>query len=304
MKKFNLEDWDIEPELDVNKDDFVYGNYVEWDRFRDENEENLIDYFEIYLPWSKKLNISEYIEFIRQDFFIKTDLLDKYEFNKLLICKQGTNVSNLQIQFIDQGDIDSSSLISDIFDYYGVPTGTEYEQELPEELQYWYNQFDEDYEYEYYKSHPLKINDYKQTVSEIQIKIGKNEDELVKKSLILASLIVSESLFKSIISNSLPEEKNISDFSKKIIDDYINQKLKKDNSRRELFKIIFSVDTAPKQNWIELRNSLAHDIESSELTEDEIKYSDSKGNICSYEIEELFKELFQFAEELEDIINK
>lgn len=106
--------------------------------------------------------------------------MDKYEFNKLLICKQGTNVSNLQIQFIDQGDIDSSSLISDIFDYYGVPTGTEYEQELPEELQYWYNQFDEDYEYEYYKSHPLKINDYKQTVSEIKIKIGKNEDELVK----------------------------------------------------------------------------------------------------------------------------
>ena len=78
MNKFNLEDWDIEPELDVNKDDFVYGNYVEWDRFRDENEENLLDYFEIYLPWSKKLNISEYIEFIGQDFFRETDLLDKY----------------------------------------------------------------------------------------------------------------------------------------------------------------------------------------------------------------------------------
>lgn len=303
MKKFNLEDWDIEPELDVNKDDFIYGNYVEWDRFRDENEENLLDYFEIYLPWSKKLNISEYIEFIGQDFFRKTDLLDKYEFDKLSICKQGTNVSNLQIRFIDQDDIDSSSLISDIFDYYGVPTGTEYEQELPEELQYWSNKFDGDYEYEYYKSHPIKINDYKKTISEIQIKIRNYKDELVVKSLILSSLIVNESFIKSIVSNEIPEEQKISSFSKAIINDAIADKLKSNHSTRGLFKNLFGVK-APKQNWIQLRNSLAHDIESSELIEGEIKYSDSKGNICSYEIEELFKELFQFAEELEDIINK
>jgi len=304
MKEFNIHDWDIEAELDENKDHFIYGNYVDWDRFRHENEENLLVHFDIYLPWSKKLNINEYIEFIGQEFFKDTNLLNKYEFDKLSICKQGTNVSNLQIQFVNQDDIESNNLISDIFDYYGVPSGTEYEHELPEELQYWSKQFDEDYEYEYYKTYPLEINDYKNTVSDIQIKISNNEDKLVKKSLILASLIISESLFKSIISNNFPEEKNISTFSKKIIDDYINEKLKKDNSRRELFKIIFNVDKAPKQNWIQLRNSLAHDIESSELIEGEIKYSDSKGNVFSYQIEELFKELFQFAEELEDIINK
>ena len=39
MKKFDLEDWDIEPELDVNRDDFIYGHYVDWDRFRIENED-------------------------------------------------------------------------------------------------------------------------------------------------------------------------------------------------------------------------------------------------------------------------
>ena len=305
MKKFNLEDWDIEPELDINRDDLIYGNYVDWNRFRIENEENLLDYFEIYLPWSKKLSVSEYIEFISQDFFKNTNLLDKYEFNELLICKQGSKLSDLQIQFVNREGIDSKSLVSDIFDYYGVPIGVDYEQELPEELQYWSNQLEGDYldnEYEYYKSYPIEIVDYTDTISEIELKINNCSDELVIKSLILSSLIISESLIKSIIANKLPKEKDLSDFSKKIIEKAINDKLRKFEGRNELFKDVFGVKS-PKQDWINLRNSLAHDIESSKLTEGKITYVTSKGNEHFYEIEKLFKNLSQFSEDLQAIIS-
>lgn len=305
MKKFNLEDWDIEPELDINRDDFIYGNYVDWNRFRIENEENLLDYFEIYLPWSKKLSVSEYIEFISQDFFKNTNLFDKYKFNELLICKQGSKLSDLQIQFVNREGIDSKSLVSDIFDYYGVPTGVDYEQELPEELQYWSNQLEGDYldnEYEYYKSYPIEIVDYTDTISEIELKINNCSDELVIKSLILSSLIISESLIKSIIANKLPKEKDLSDFSKKIIEKAINDKLRKFEGRNELFKDVFGVKS-PKQDWINLRNSLAHDIESSKLTEGKITYVTSKGNEHFYEIEKLFKNLSQFSEDLQAIIS-
>jgi len=48
--KFNPRDWDINREVETGSDDFVYGNYVEWDRFRRENEEALLDYFGIELP--------------------------------------------------------------------------------------------------------------------------------------------------------------------------------------------------------------------------------------------------------------
>ncbi len=305
MKKFNLEDWDIEPELDINRDDFIYGNYVDWNRFRIENEENLLDYFEIYLPWSKKLSVSEYIEFISQDFFKNTNLFDKYKFNELLICKQGSKLSDLQIQFVNREGIDSKSLVSDIFDYYGVPTGVDYEQELPEELQYWSNQLEGDYldnEYEYYKSYPIEIVDYTDTISEIELKINNCSDELVIKSLILSSIIISESLIKSIIANKLPKEKDLSDFSKKIIEKAINDKLRKFEGRNELFKDVFGVKS-PKQDWINLRNSLAHDIESSKLTEGKITYVTSKGNEDFYEIEKLFKNLSQFSEDLQAIIS-
>ena len=305
MKKFNLEDWDIEPELDINRDDLIYGNYVDWNRFRIENEENLLDYFEIYLPWSKKLSVSEYIEFISQDFFKNTNLFDKYKFNELLICKQGSKLSDLQIQFVNREGIDSKSLVSDIFDYYGVPIGVDYEQELPEELQYWSNQLEGDYldnEYEYYKSYPIEIVDYIDTISEIELKINNCSDELVIKSLILSSLIISESLIKSIIANKLPKEKDLSDFSKKIIEKAINDKLRKFEGRNELFKDVFGVKS-PKQDWINLRNSLAHDIESSKLTEGKITYVTSKGNEDFYEIEKLFKNLSQFSEDLQAIIS-
>jgi len=301
MKKFNFEDWDIEPEIETNGDDLVYGHYVDWDAFREENEESLLDYFGVNLPWNQELTVIEYVRFVTQRFFQNTTLIEKYNFDKLPIYKQGNELSNLTIQFVDRDDIDSNSLIADIFDYYGVPSETQYEKELPKELQYWSGQDYLDNEYEYYRIHPIEIIDYKNTISEIQSKINNSKDELVIKSLILYALIISESLIKSIISNNLPQEKDLSEFSKNIIEKAINDKLTKNDGRNELFNAIFK-NKAPKPKWLKLRNFLAHDIESSDLSKGKISYMTLKGDKAFYEIDKLFKELLEFSEELENCI--
>ena len=45
MKKFNIEDWEIDVEQETGNDDYIYGNYVDWDEFRTTEEENLLSYF-------------------------------------------------------------------------------------------------------------------------------------------------------------------------------------------------------------------------------------------------------------------
>lgn len=68
---FDARDWDIEPEVEMGNDDFIYGNYVEWDKFRNEYEEELLDDFGVKLPWDESLTLQEYIGFISQDIFQK-----------------------------------------------------------------------------------------------------------------------------------------------------------------------------------------------------------------------------------------
>ncbi len=53
MMIFDPKDWGINPDVEVGNDGFAYGNYVDWDSFRRENEEELLDYFGVDLPWGE-----------------------------------------------------------------------------------------------------------------------------------------------------------------------------------------------------------------------------------------------------------
>ncbi len=66
MKKFNFKDFEIDPEMETGNDDQVYGNYVDWDEFRENNEDELLQYFDIYLPWDEDIDLEHYIKFITQ----------------------------------------------------------------------------------------------------------------------------------------------------------------------------------------------------------------------------------------------
>lgn len=272
---FDPRDWDIETEVETGNDDFVFGNYVEWDRFRDENEEELLDYLGVDLPWGKSLTLHEYIDFISQDIFQKTNLIQEYIEDKLLMENTSELLYDISIKFIERNNEVSDNLISNIFDYYGVPSGMEYEYELPEYLRYWQDDFS-DFDYDNYKKYPIKVEKYEHTINCIFNDIDSATEQLIKKSLVLSSLIITESMFKSVIVEKIPKDNEISEFGKEIIQSEINNILRGNNEgRNKLFNKLYK-KKAPSQNWINLRNSLAHDIESSSIIKDEIKYLNLK----------------------------
>ena len=72
MKKFNIEDWEIDVEQETGNDDYIYGNYVDWDEFRTTEEENLLSYFEVDIPWGKEISCQEFFDFLSQEVFYNT----------------------------------------------------------------------------------------------------------------------------------------------------------------------------------------------------------------------------------------
>lgn len=302
MNKFNVDDWDVEVELETGYDDFVYGNYVDWDKFREENEEILLESFGIALPWGEEISLSEFCNIMRQKLFLNTDVLDCFKLDRIKFVKHDDDFSNIIIQFPQRNTESSKIFISEVLDYFEVPNGIKYEKELPNSLQYW-NQM-HDGEYYSYKNYPLQFENYLTTISEIESKVKNTFDSLTKKSLIFSSFVISESLLKSVIVNNIPEDNNISDFSKKILSDEIDRSLCSNvEKRNKLFKQLFN-QKAPAQDWINIRNSLAHDIESSRIENNCIIFTDLKyKKECIISINTLFIQQKEFCKELVKIID-
>lgn len=301
MSKFNHMDWDIQPEVEIGNDDFIYGNYFDWDTFRIDEEENLLSSFDVRIPWNKKITLKEYSEFITQEVFENTSIISDYNLDYLQIVTQGTWLSEIEIQFPTRTDSNFDEMISAIFDYYEVPSGTAYEYALPEELQYWNSALEN--EYEYYKKYPLTFSTYEQTLSDIQTKIHDTSDELTKKALVLSSVIITESLFKSVIVEKIPKETEVTQFSRDFLSNEIDRILRGSmDNKKKLFKKLFK-QNAPKQEWTDLRNSLAHDIESSSLLGNEITYKDQKDKECKMKLDDLFRQQNIFYKALQEIID-
>lgn len=298
MRKFNVKDWEIEPELEIGNDGFIYGNYVEWDRFRRDQESALLEWFDVNIPWDKEITMPEYIEFVTQEVFLNTSIIDDYNLMTIEVLVHDNYLSEFTMRFPGREDDNANNIISDIFDYYEVPSGTQYEYELPDELQCWNSIIYNDYEY--YRNYPIKIQNYEQTISEIQRQISNSSDDLTRKSLLLSSFIISESLFKSIIVSKIPCETNISEFSNRILDKEISKKLRgKIENKNKLFKDLYKKEP-PKQEWNNLRNALAHNIEEVIITNDCIEYNNKK---CNLEINDLFKMQRVFFDELKELID-
>lgn len=301
--KFNHKDWDIETGIQTGNDDFIYGNYVEWDKFRNENEEQLLKYFGIILPWDKEITLSKYIEVISQDVFINTSIINNYLKRNITFKNNDNLLYEIIIKFPSRNSEFSDKLISKIFDYYEVPSGTQYEYELPEDLQYWNNSYEEN-EYQNYIVYPLKFEEYPQTIKDIKLKIERANDNLTKKALILASFSITESLYKNIIVKEIPKENKISNFSQKILDDEINKLLRGSNeNKNKLFKSLLN-KVPPKQPWLDLRNSLAHDIEDAKVDENKIEFTNLKNGEKEIKIiEEILKQQVDFYDQLKMILD-
>lgn len=164
--------------METGHDDFIYGNYVDWDTFRDQEEENLLAYFDVLLPWGKELTISEYLNFVSQEVFIfAPHIIEAFNILELPISKTDTNLSEIRIQFPDKKSIEYDFIISEIFDVYEVPSRTAFEHDLPENLQYWTSMIGDGLnEYDYYKRFPFEFSTYIGTLSNIRSKINNISD--------------------------------------------------------------------------------------------------------------------------------
>lgn len=299
---FDPRDWEIETEIEVGNDDFIFGNYVDWNRFRHENEDELLDFFGVELPWDKTLTLYEYIEFVSQDVFQNSDICKNFLKDGFLIEEKSEILSDILIKFISRTSEVSDDIISNIFDYYGVPSGIDYEYELPEHLRYWQKDFSE-FDYGYYRKYPIKVEEYEETINDIFDKIASNADVLTKKSLVLSSLIITESMFKSVLVEKIPQDNEVSEFDKEILQAEVDRILRGNNEgKNKLFKKLYN-NKAPSQNWIDLRNSLAHDIESPSICGNEITYLNLKTDIEEkYSVSDLKEHLIEFCNNLKNII--
>lgn len=292
VSKFDITEWMVTVDVEFDKDEYAQGIYIDWDDFRIKKELDLLLYLNIEIPWEEDLSLSEYMNFLDQDVFNETTIVDDFGLNNLEMINQADTNSETRIKFLERSHDNSSKLVSAIFDYFEVPSGIDYE-------------INRDYYYEIYKKNPLNLTSYEQTINEIYEKVGNTVDSLTKKTLILSSFIITESLLKSTISSKVPDETVVTSFSSRILKDEIDEILMgSDEERKKLFRKLFSVP-APDQPWKNLRTSLAHDILSPKIEDNLITYTiykNRKEKKVTENIDELFEKLMNFHNELKEIV--
>ncbi|KAF3301367.1 hypothetical protein FPV21_03540 [Carnobacterium sp. PL12RED10] len=293
MSKFDITEWMVTVDVEFNKDEYAQGIYIDWDDLRIKKELELLLSFDIEIPWEEDLSLSEYMNFLDQEVFNETTIVEDFGLNNLEMINQADTNSETRIKFLERSHNNASKLVSAIFDYFEVPSGIDYE-------------INRDYYYEYYKNNPLNLTSHERTINEIYEKVRNTVDSLTKKSLILSSLIATESLLKSTISSKVPDETVVTSFSSRILKDEIDEILMgSDEERKKLFRKLFSVP-APDQPWKNLRTSLAHDILSPKIEDNLITYTiykNRKEKKVTENIDELFEKLINFHNDLKKIVD-
>lgn len=301
---FDYRDYDFENYIEVEEgaDGFIYGNYIDFPRFRQDCEEELLLDAGVYIPFGEILSIEEYIDII----YDLRHLVNDYIFDQLkekVFDGDFSFNSESVVKFIDRDNNLADDLVNYILDSYGVPDDYVYEHDLPDKFKYWYDPSDEQ-EYLEYINYPIELDEYDRQVKSNFDLINTQKAEIIKKSLILASLVLAESLLKSVILKGLPEYNYMPDFYRHFIRKKIGKDITYDNSRQELFKMAFN-KKAPEQGWVNLRNSLAHDIGNAYIEKNLINYynmRDKKADL--YDIDQLRIDLIEFGNNLKGIIYK
>lgn len=135
--------------------------------------------------------------------------------------------------------------------------------------------------------------EYSQNITAIQNKISSSNDSLIIRSLLFSALTLQEALVKTFITKKIiSEEMEISDI---IID-----KLYDKSIRKKIAHIYFDIPSLDG-NYIALRNAMAHNINSTELSEGnqifnkEPTSDGEKRKLIN--IDDIFQNLFKFSTE-------
>ncbi|MFK3433469.1 hypothetical protein LOQ52_08635 [Staphylococcus aureus] len=303
----------LEPydDIESSKDGFVYGGYIDWpslDDYEDFQVEEVMSLLGIDIPFGSSINPFEFYEILK---IIQNSEEELYEAicDEAIIIKEDEEVSTedfinsimdyeVQIPTVDR----LKSSITELFEKYEIPQGIQYEYDegMPESSKYWSLEMDEDL----YFIKEINFNEYKNEIDKIKYKILNEEDELVKKSLMLTIFVLSESYVSSLIVSNLPErDENLIDKAyEKIIQQYISKNIRTRNGRKELVNKFYNTDL-PEIPHTKLRDALAHEINKVDLKNNRFKYDNSRGNrnenIIEVSIDEIINELEQWFLNLE-----
>lgn len=299
-KKFNINDWEIETLTEESSDGFIYGNIVDWDKFRKENTRELLMLGGYDLPFGCRVPLVEIDEITSKN--------PLYKYKNILFHYLEQTSYFQDLVFPSMEDLDF--IIQDFLNDYGVYSGVQYEGDLPDELQFYVvDDFEVANDYiANYKEFGLDILEIRKNFDFIGQQIQNllseelpQTDEI--KILILKLLIKIEEFTKSIIRQGILKKPITEQFSEEIknaaIEKASNLFCKKDIEK--YFKRYFDKDI-PQMNHTDLRNSLAHEFSYVQIDDGYIIFSDKSKNIIKAKIIDVLREVQTFYDSIVAII--
>lgn len=291
-----------------NSDGMVYYYYVEFPKAESLETSTLLSVLEILdinIPFDKSFTYLDIFSnnILKKDYYDK----DKEKLNSIL----SELIENQEKKIIFKSLDRSRETIIKILNLYNFPEGTiiidqdDCQNELDDNLdieEFYMN------EYETYLDMDFNYFTIAEEVNNLKKLCDESNQEIVKKSLILASFSQTESFFKSVIYNNLPDFGETIE-NKKIrvmIDNTISNKLQNRKGRIEIFRSIFNLDKKDFKDLsvqhYNIRNGLAHDIGSVFINDNSLCYENSN-SITSIDIDELFIELINFIDRINRVNN-
>lgn len=127
---FNTKEWDEEIRVflyqETGSEEEIYRNYIDWGEFREANETELLAAAGIEIPWGQILSKDEYEELLSN--------LSNYGIESIDVLNEN---SDGKVKFFEKNSEDGRYIITTCLDNYGVPSGIEHDETLPEEYKYW-----------------------------------------------------------------------------------------------------------------------------------------------------------------------
>lgn len=286
-------------DTETGNDDFKYQNYLEFPRLETldfDTIQLLINDLGIDIKFEEEIEFTEINNYINSFPEISLSLFKVRD-------EDGNKYSLDELILISPSYEEVHPFILDLLREAEIPEGTIYELEddnFPEKRKLWY---DPEQEYLMYQFYSIHLNHYKSNLDNIRTEIKDCNNDITKKALLFSAFVYTESLTKSLISNSLEnytnniENEKIKNFFEK----YISKQLERTDNRKKLTKefLNISIDNIP---YKDLRDLLAHDIGSPTISSNLITFNSKAGN-SKLDINDIIDKLEEYSSNLYDNLN-
>ena len=162
----------------------------------------------------------------------------------------------------------------------------------------WKNDFEQQL---FILNHPTTKSEIKDTLNYLKEKISQNDDEIIKKSLVLAAYSIIDGFVKSFIFDEIDKTHftKINRITNDIFIETVIEKLETINGRKQIYKKLNKVELSNIPIYNPLRNILAHNFSMISIDNSNmITYEDKSHNIQQYSIDNLFKDFENFITKL------